>query len=54
MAIGPLQILIIAIVIVLLFGASRFAALGSGLALGIKNFREGLRGDDKRLSEPGK
>jgi len=46
MAIGPLQILIVALIVVLLFGAKRFAALGSGLADGIKNFRKGVKDDD--------
>lgn len=42
MAVSPTQILIIALVIVLLFGASRIADIGKGLGEGIKNFKKGL------------
>jgi len=45
MAIGPWQIIIIAAVIVLLFGASRFADLGKGLGDGIRNFKKGVSDD---------
>ncbi len=45
MAVSPTQILIIALVVVLLFGASRIADIGKGLGEGIKNFKKGL-GDD--------
>jgi TatA/E family protein of Tat protein translocase len=42
MAIGPTQILIILIVLVLLFGASRLPQLGKNLGSGIRNFKKGL------------
>jgi sec-independent protein translocase protein TatA len=40
---GPLEIGMILIVIVLLFGAGRIADVGKGLGQGIKNFKQGLR-----------
>ncbi len=43
---GPWQIVIIAVVILLLFGASRFADMGKGLGEGIRNFKKGVSGDD--------
>jgi sec-independent protein translocase protein TatA len=45
MAVGPWQIIIIAAVVVLLFGASRFADLGKGIGEGIKNFKKGITED---------
>jgi sec-independent protein translocase protein TatA len=42
----PTHILLVLLVIVLLFGGSRMAALGKGLGEGIRNFKNGLRGDD--------
>lgn len=45
MSIGPWQIVIIALVILLLFGGSRLGALGKGLGEGIRNFRRGVQGD---------
>jgi sec-independent protein translocase protein TatA len=41
--IGPMEILLIAIVALLLFGAGRIADIGKGLGQGIKNFKQGLK-----------
>lgn len=48
---GPWQIVIIAVVILLLFGASRFADMGKGLGEGIRNFKKGVSGDDDEKSD---
>jgi sec-independent protein translocase protein TatA len=40
---GPGEILIIALVAILLFGAGRIASVGKGLGEGIRNFKKGLR-----------
>ena len=55
--IGPGELLIIARIALLLFGAGRLADIGKGLGQGIKNFKEGLKeadddkkSDDKRLT----
>ena len=47
MAIGPWQIVLIALVILLLFGASRLGDIGKGLGEGIKNFKKGISGDEE-------
>ncbi len=52
MSVSPTQILIIAIVILLLFGGSRLADIGKGLGEGIKNFKKGL--SDEPPPEPPK
>lgn len=46
---GPWQIVIIAVVILLLFGASRLGDIGKGLGEGIRNFKKGITddGEDK-------
>jgi sec-independent protein translocase protein TatA len=41
--IGPWQIGIIAIVLLILFGGARLATAGKGLGEGIRNFRRALR-----------
>ncbi len=41
--IGPLELLLIAGVALLLFGAGRIADVGRGLGQGIKNFKLGLK-----------
>ncbi len=48
-SIGPGELLLIAFVALLVFGAGRVADIGKGLGQGIRNFKEGLRdGDDDK------
>jgi sec-independent protein translocase protein TatA len=42
---GPWQIVIIAVVILVLFGASRLGDMGKGLGEGIRNFKKGISED---------
>ena len=44
----PTHLLVIAIVLLVLFGAKRLPELGKGLGEGLKGFKEGLKG----MSEP--
>jgi sec-independent protein translocase protein TatA len=41
--IGVTELLVIALIAILLFGAGRIADIGKGLGQGIKNFKEGLK-----------
>ncbi len=50
MAPGPLQIILVLLVIVLLFGASRVPGIAENLAKGIKSFKKGLKDDDEPKS----
>lgn len=43
---SPLQLLVIGLILLLLFGAGRLGDFGKGLGEGIKNFKKGLAGDD--------
>ncbi len=58
--IGVTEILLIALVALLLFGAGRIADIGKGLGQGIKNFKQGLKEageldeDDKKKELPAK
>jgi sec-independent protein translocase protein TatA len=45
MAASPMQLLVIALIILLLFGASRLGDVGKGLGEGIRNFKKGIAGD---------
>ena len=47
MAPGPLQILLIILAVVLLFGASRVPGIAENLAKGIKSFKKGLKDEEK-------
>ena len=46
-SIGPGELLIIALIALLLFGAGRIADIGKGLGQGIKNFKLGLKDQDE-------
>lgn len=54
MAPGPTQILIIALIILLLFGATRLSEIGKGLGEGIRNFKKGLQDDEGAVGAEGK
>jgi sec-independent protein translocase protein TatA len=45
-SIGPGELLVVALIALLLFGAGRIADIGKGLGQGIKNFKQGLKDDD--------
>lgn len=48
---GPLglpEMLIILAIVILIFGANRLPELGRGIGAGIKNFKSGIRDDDKK------
>ena len=61
--IGPVELIIIVIVIMLLFGAKRIPELAQGLGKGIREFKKSLKdvddeikksGDDKKSDNPNK
>jgi len=43
---GPLELVIILLVLVMIFGASRLADLGGSLGKGIKEFKKNVQDDD--------
>lgn len=51
MRFGPLEIGIIAAVIVLLFGVGRISKIFGELGTGIRSFKDGLQGDTKEDEE---
>lgn len=51
MSIGPLQILLIILLVVLLFGAGKLPRLMGDVAKGINAFKKGLKEDDS-VSSP--
>jgi sec-independent protein translocase protein TatA len=46
MPIGIPELLVILLIVVIIFGASKLPKLGQGLGEGIRNFKKGLRGND--------
>jgi sec-independent protein translocase protein TatA len=51
-SIGPGELLIVALIALLLFGAGRIADIGKGLGQGIKNFKQGLKDDEEPKKLP--
>jgi sec-independent protein translocase protein TatA len=51
---GVTEILLIALVALLLFGAGRIADIGKGLGQGIKNFKQGIKEADELDGDAGK
>jgi sec-independent protein translocase protein TatA len=45
--IGLPEMLIILAIVILIFGANRLPELGKGIGAGIKNFKSGMKDDDK-------
>lgn len=48
MSVGPWQILIILVIVLLLFGGNRLGEIGKGLGEGIKNFKKGIADDGQK------
>lgn len=46
MELGPTELLVILVIVVILFGSGRIAKLGGELGHGLREFRTGLSGDD--------
>jgi sec-independent protein translocase protein TatA len=47
---GPLELAIILVIVVLLFGIGRISKVGGELGKGIRAFKDGLTGDQKKES----
>jgi len=42
---GPMELILILVIVIVLFGAKRLPAIGEGLAKGIKSFRSNISTD---------
>ena len=49
---GPMELVIILLVLVMLFGATRLADLGGSLGKGIKEFRKEVKAEDEEETAP--
>ncbi len=53
MDIGPTELIIIMVIVLLLFGPGRVGKIGGELGVALHEFREGLRGDNKKKNDDG-
>jgi sec-independent protein translocase protein TatA len=49
--IGPLELVIVLVIVLLIFGVGRLGQLGRDLGEGIREFRKGISGDDDKSAE---
>lgn len=49
---GPTELIIILLIVVLLFGVGRISKISGELGSGIRAFRKGLEGDDDKKAKP--
>lgn len=50
---GPMELLLILVIILVVFGATKLPALGKGLGEGIRNFKRGVHeGEDGGIDKP--
>jgi sec-independent protein translocase protein TatA len=49
--IGPLELVIVLVIVLLIFGVGRLGRLGKDLGEGIREFRRGIAGDDEGKAE---
>ncbi|MEP3245210.1 MAG: twin-arginine translocase TatA/TatE family subunit [Sneathiella sp.] len=48
MSIGPWQIILILVIVLIIFGAGKLPRVAGDLAKGIKNFKSGMNEDDSK------
>jgi len=46
-SLGPMELILIFLIVIILFGSSRLAGIGKGLGEGIRNFKQGMKGDEE-------
>jgi len=51
MSIGPWQIILILVIVLIIFGAGKLPRVAGDLAKGIKNFKSGMSEDDKEADD---
>ena len=51
---GAPEIILIALIVLLLFGGKKIPELMKGMGKGIKNFKEGMKGMEDDINEPAK
>jgi sec-independent protein translocase protein TatA len=51
LGLGPTELIIILVIIVIVFGVGRISKIGGELGSGIKAFKEGLGGDEEKEAE---
>jgi len=51
MSLGPTELIIILVIVIVLFGVGRISKIAGELGTGIRSFKEGLEGDEEEEGE---
>ncbi len=51
MGLGPTELIIILIIVIILFGAGRIGKIAGEMGTGIREFRDGLKGEEDEAAE---
>lgn len=51
-SLGFPELMIILVIVIVIFGASRLPQLGKGLGEGIRNFKDSIKNDDNKIDKP--
>ena len=51
MSLGPTELIIILVIVIVLFGVGRISKIAGELGTGIRSFKKGLEGDEKEGEE---
>ena len=52
-SLGMSELIVILVIVIVVFGATRLPQLGKGLGEGIRNFKDSLKSDDeKKIEKP--
>jgi sec-independent protein translocase protein TatA len=47
---GPVELIVILVIVILLFGVGRISKISGELGKSIRNFKDGLKGDEEAVS----
>lgn len=51
MALGPTELLIVLVIVIVLFGTSRIANIGRDLGTAMREFRKGVSGEEEKKDD---
>jgi sec-independent protein translocase protein TatA len=52
MSLGPTELIIVLLIVIVLFGVGRISKIGKELGSGIREFRQGLSDESEKKDEP--
>lgn len=52
LGLGPGELILLLVVLLVIFGAGKIPQLGGSLGKGLRNFRKGIKGEDEESETP--